>query len=89
MSAEFDPITIGAGHNGVVAAGYLAAAGKKVLAFRGAVSCRGRAGGRSVCHERLLSPGLDDLLSGFDDLRRGRLTNKPFVGSSSPSRVDP
>lgn len=31
MSADFDVIAVGSGHNGLVAAGYLAAAGKKVL----------------------------------------------------------
>ena len=31
MSTAFDIVTVGSGHNGLVAAAYLAAAGKKVL----------------------------------------------------------
>src|SRR5436853_3909006 len=47
QTEQFDAIIIGAGHNGLVAAGYLARAGKKVVV----VEQRDRVGGASTLEE--------------------------------------
>ncbi|HAH00526.1 MAG TPA: hypothetical protein DCL75_17120, partial [Ktedonobacter sp.] len=47
QTGQFDAIIIGAGHNGLVAAGYLARAGKKVIV----VEKRDRVGGACTLEE--------------------------------------
>jgi phytoene dehydrogenase-like protein len=47
QTAQFDVIIIGAGHNGLVAAGYLARAGKNVLVLER----RDRVGGACTLEE--------------------------------------
>ena len=42
MEKEYDGIIIGAGHNGLIHAGYLAKAGLKILIEIGRASCRER-----------------------------------------------
>jgi len=54
QTEQFDAIIIGAGHNGLVAAGYLARAGKKVAV----IEKRDRVGGACTLEEPFAGQGV-------------------------------
>ena len=84
---QFDAIVIGAGHNGLVTAGYLARAGLKVAVFEK----RGVVGGCAVTEE--VWPGFKiSRLSYVNSLFRPEIVRdlglEPAPGHRAPTRLD-
>lgn len=61
MSAEYDAIIIGAGHNGLVAAAYLARAGFKTLVLEGRTVVGGAAATEEIFPDYRVNTGSDDV----------------------------
>ena len=79
--ADYDVIIIGAGHNGLVAAGYLAKAGRRVLVLER----RDRVGGAAVTEE-VFPAAIDGALAN-EVQRLGEATHRA-LGLRDFSRVD-
>jgi phytoene dehydrogenase-like protein len=83
-----DAVVIGAGHNGLVAAAYLARAGLDVEVFER----REIVGGACVTEELWpgvrASPGLADLTMAADAARAGRASDRPWIEAAWPAADD-